>query len=482
MDLLNADRKAALGLFVLVFLTHSISPNATSADSVWTVPQMMSMLSHGDTSLDEYSREMKEQHYRAVQCVDAACVVTAPDPVNGCAAARSYGHYPIGVSVVAFPVFVAMDASLRICGSTIWSLLEHYYSSAVIKAFFQRDYLASYGEVEVVIASFLIGIATAVMFLTFRQYVPRTQAILLALLFAYGTAAWSTGSRALWQHGPAMLLLSIALYFLARRRANSPLVAWTAVPLAMAYFVRPATAIVIAAVAVYVLRHYRSRFLQWCLLAVLTAAPFLIYNFAIYHRMLQPYFLDQGFLPLSAGSVLRFLGALAGQCISPSRGLLVFSPFFIFSVAGVWLAIRRKWETPLAFYLAVAIALHWMAISAFADWTAGFCFGPRYFAEITPLLMFFLIPVLQEYAKRGKPKLAVAGFTLCVGIAVFIHSRGALVWAVEEWNQPDVNPARVWDWKDPQFLRGLLKKPTSHAVDLRTHLQAHTWQDHQQGQ
>jgi hypothetical protein len=455
MNFLSSDHREALGLLILVFLTHSVSPNATSADSVWTVPQMMSMLSHGSASLDEYSSEMKKQHYRAVQCVDSTYTVTTPDPVNGCAAARSYGHYPIGVSIVAFPVFVAMDASLRICGSAIWSVIGSHFPSLIAKAFFQRDYLTSYGVAEVVVASFLMGVATAVMFLTFREYLPRTQATLLALLFAYGTAAWSTGSRALWQHGPAMLLLSIALYFLARRRANPRLVAWTAVPLILAYFVRPLASIVVAAVAVYILLHHRNAFPRWLLLAIATAAPFLIYNFAIYHRILQPYFTHQVFLPVSTGSIPRFLSALAGQCISPSRGLLVFSPFFICAFAGVWFAIRRNWETPLVYYLALAIALHWVIISAFEDWTAGFCFGPRYFSEITPLLMFFLVPVIQEYAERGKPKFALAGFILCLGIAVFIHMRGAVVWAVEEWNQPEVNSARVWDWKDPQFLRGL---------------------------
>ena len=455
MSFLSSDRRDALSLCVLVFLTHGVSPNATSADSVWTVPQMMSMLSHGSASLDEYSGEMEKQHYRAVQCVDSAYLVTAPDPVDGCAPARSYGHYPIGVSVVAFPVFVAMDASLRIFGSAIWSVIGSHFPSLIAKAFFQRDYLTSYGVVEVEIASFLMGVATAVMFLTFRQYLPPAQATLLALLFAYGTAAWSTGSRALWQHGPAMLLLAIALYFLARRRAHPRLVAWTAVPLAIAYFVRPVTSIVVAAVAVYILLHHRNAFPRWCLLTVATAAPFLIYNFAIYHRILQPYFTHQMFLPLSPESIPRFLNAMAGQCVSPSRGLLIFSPFFICAFAGVWFAIRRNWETPLVYYLASAIALHWVVISAFADWTAGFCFGPRYFSEITPLLMFFLVPAVQEYAKRGKPKLALAGFILCVGISVFIHMRGAFVWAVEEWNQPEVNSARVWDWKDPQFLRGL---------------------------
>lgn len=451
----HADRHTALGLFFLVFLTHGLSPNATSSDSVWTVPQILSIVSQGNTDLDEFPQELKKHHFGAVQCLSASYEVTTPDPVNGCGAAHYYGFYPIGATIVALPVFLAMDASLRIFGSGIWAILGPHIATPVIRAFFQRDYLVSYALVEVVIGSFLIAVATAILFLTFREYAARNQSILLALLFAFGTSAWSTGSRALWQHGPAMMLLAIALYLIARSRVNPRLLAWSAVPLAIAYFVRPTAAIVISAVGMYVLCHQRSQFLRWLSLAIAAASPFVIYNLAIYHRLLQPNYTTQHLLQLSFSSLPRFLNALAGQCISPSRGLLVFSPFFIFSVAGVWFAMRRNWETPLVYYCATAILLHWFAISAFADWTAGFCFGPRYFSEITPLFMFLLIPVVQEHEKRGRPKLALAVFLLCAGISVFIHMRGATVWAVEDWNGTDVNPARAWDWKDPQFLRGL---------------------------
>jgi len=135
----------------------------------------------------------------------------------------------------------------------------------------------------------------------------------------------------------------------------------------------------------------------------------------------------------------------------------VFSPFLLFAVLGIWIAFRRHWQTPLAYYLAAILLLHWIAISAFVDWTAGFCFGPRYFSDMTPILIFFLIPVLAAFETGRATRLAVAAFAVTALIGFGIHLRGAVSWDVERWNYPEVNPARAWDWKDPQFLRGLLR-------------------------
>jgi hypothetical protein len=44
-------------------------------------------------------------------------------------------------------------------------------------------------------------------------------------------------------------------------------------------------------------------------------------------------------------------------------------------------------------------------------------------------------------------------------MSVFIHSRGARIADVYIWNVSpdniDQNPSRLWDLRDPQFLRGL---------------------------
>jgi len=445
---------AALALFALVFVTHSLCPNATSSDSYWVVPQMVSVLIRGDTSLGEYPDLLREHTYRGIDCIDSAYRISTPDPAAGCPpSSRYYYHYPFGPAVVALPPMVAMDAVLRVAGPPLLRVLGSRVSPPV-RSFLARDYPHTRPLAELVLASFLMAVATAFVFLTGRHFLPRSSAILLALLFAYGTAAWSTGSRALWQHGPEMLMFSIAVYLLVKAGQRPWLLPWSAVPLVLAYFIRPTGAIAVAPIGLMVLIHHRRQFLQWAVLAAATAAPFLAYNFALYHRPLQPYFTQQGFLDPALGNVPPFLSALAGQCLSPSRGLFVFSPFLLFALPGIWLAFRRNWQTPLVHYLAAILLLHWIAISAFADWTAGSSYGPRYFSDVTPIFIFFLIPVALWAGAHRSPT-AVAAFALAALIAFGIHFRGAVNWDVERWNDPGVNPARAWDWKDPQFLRGL---------------------------
>jgi hypothetical protein len=451
----DRDHIVAPLLFALVFVIHGLSPNATSADSRWIVPQMVSILSRGDANLDEYPRLLRAHSYAGIDCVDANYRVARPDPVKGCPESHYYIYYPIGATALALPVLVGMDLVLRAVGPAALALAGAH-TTPVISAFLQRDYLASSALVELEIASFLVALATVFVFLMAREFVSPHASLFVALLFAFGTSAWSTASRALWQHGPDMLMLSIALYLLARAERSPRLLPWTAIPFAIAYFVRPTSSLVLAPVGAYVFFHHRRSFLHWAGLATAAAAPFVGYYVAVYRRLLPPYYVSHVLVPISWDGLRHFLIALAGHCISPSRGVFVFSPFLLFSVAGIVLAFRKRWVAPLSYYLVAALVLHWFAISAFADWTAGYSFGSRYFSDLMPIFLFFLIPVLIRFQQEPARRLVLAVFALSVALSFFIHMRGAVDWAVEEWNGPNLE-ARVWDWRDPQFLRGIWK-------------------------
>jgi len=71
--------------------------------------------------------------------------------------------------------------------------------------------------------------------------------------------------------------------------------------------------------------------------------------------------------------------------------------------------------------------------------------------------------VLRRWRESVKwpPRPSVVAFAILLGVSGFIHSRGARTMDVYLWNvspaNVDQNPARLWDWSDPQFLRGLLR-------------------------
>src|SRR5882762_5640330 len=453
----GANAAIAFLICGFVFVVYVLSPISQSSDSFWTVPVMLSLLAEGNTNLDEYPELLREKRYRGVECVTQEYQVTPADPALGCPAGSHYYYwYPAATPVVALPLMVAMDWSLRVVGP-IADRLRGGRLDPVWRAFAQRDYLASHLLVELALSSAIVALATLLVFLTARVYLGLAGSITLALLLAFATSAWSTASRALWQHGPAMLMLSTALYLLSLAPKRPVLLTWSAAPLVLAYFIRPTESVVLVMVAAYVLIHHRGQFVKWLLAAFVTATPFLIYNLVTYHRLLQTYFTLPLFLKPTPSNFPAILTAFAGVAVSPSRGVFVFSPFLLFSLAGIGLALRKKWMTPLSGYLAGALALHWLALSDFQLWTAGHCYGPRLFSDVLPIFIFFLIPAFLWLRLGETHRLLSVVFYLSVLISVLIHFRGAWYWAPYEWNgkPSDVSVERTWDWRDPQFLRGL---------------------------
>jgi hypothetical protein len=76
------------------------------------------------------------------------------------------------------------------------------------------------------------------------------------------------------------------------------------------------------------------------------------------------------------------------------------------------------------------------------------------------LFLLFLIPAILDWRKmRGPARTAAACvFPALAAFGVFVHSRGATSRAANQWSVLPVNvdsdTSRVWDWRDPQFLRG----------------------------
>ena len=83
-------------------------------------------------------------------------------------------------------------------------ILENLWLAlATLRANKLRSFLTIIGVIigvvtVMLIASIIVALASAVMYLIARQFLAPLQSILLALIFAFCTPAWSTASRALW--------------------------------------------------------------------------------------------------------------------------------------------------------------------------------------------------------------------------------------------------------------------------------------------
>ncbi len=199
-------------------------------------------------------------------------------------------------------------------------------------------------------------------------------------------------------------------------------------------------------------RRYVLRYLSW---GLAVAVPFVAFNWAVYHAALPPYYMAS-----KIGHGGSFAEAAVGTLWSPGRGLFVFSPILLLSVYGAWLTLGRRGDL-LSHALAAIVVLHWIALSSFPIWWGGHSFGYRLFSDMVPYLTYFLIPVIARIGALPRARRAVWGTAFCclVAVSFFINLRGATARAVYRWNADpvdvDVRPARVWDWRDPPFLRDL---------------------------
>ena len=105
--------------------------------------------------------------------------------------------YPIGASLVALPVVFALDAAGVVLAD---------------------------GKIERVTASIVVALTAVLLYLLARRSLGVTGSLVVALIFAFCTAAWSTATRALWQHGPSMLMLTLGLWILVLARDRPRLV------------------------------------------------------------------------------------------------------------------------------------------------------------------------------------------------------------------------------------------------------------------
>jgi hypothetical protein len=406
-------RELGLVIFCLVLLVHISSPVMTSLDSRWSLPTAKSLVKEGNTDLDEYRSKIDPEDYRIKE-------------IKG----HLYSIFPVGASLLAAPIALITPEEV-----------------------IDRSYM----DVERLVSSLLIAISSLfVYFFSCSALKNQKVALMMVFLFAFCTSTWSTASRALWQHGPSIALLSFSVFIIVRARKKPLLIQYLSLPLAFSFVVRPTNLIPLIILSIWVLLSHRKHVIRYLLWSLTVLVPFFIYNHLVYHSLLSPYF-----FPSRLGTHTHFFEALAANLISPSRGLFFYSPVFLLAFIAFFQKTKgRRLERP-DFFLAGIVLLHWIAISSFPHWWAGHSYGPRFFSDMIPFFLYFLIPVMEKVQRREskkRPFLIILVLVL-TAISFFVHFRGATSTEAFDWNSNpvdiDMKPERVWDWKDIQFLRGL---------------------------
>lgn len=452
------DMVIAAALLLAVFVVHALSPNATPFDSRWTVHTAMSILREADTDLDEYLPLIEADHFYMMECVIPGRDWKLVHSKKECPDGRLHNFYAVAVPFLATPEIAVMKATLDAAQPLLGPVSGRIPSEA-LRRFLRGDMIGASAVVELLVAAFWIAATSVLLYLVAREFLDRPRAVLIPLVFAFCTPAWSLASRALWQHGPSMMLLSLSLWMAVRSERSPGWARFLGAPLAVAFFVRASNAVAAAIFTLFVWNRRRAQFASFLLSAVPVALLFDLYNQSVYGTSLAPYSWAQREGAAGLSFHARFFEALAGNLVSPGRGLFVFVPLALLSIWGMFLRPRHAAAAAVRPYLMANLVLHWILVSSFEDWIGGHSFGPRYMSDMTPALVYFLIPVLERAGDlAARRRYAIPALAAVLALASFgIHLRGATHWGCWEWSATpvDINEAqwRVWDWSDPPFLR-----------------------------
>jgi len=358
---------------------------------------------------------------------------------------RLSSTFPIGTALLTAPIYAGFDLKQRMSHKPF----------DITSIEFERTRL----HYEKRAATIVAALAAVLLFLCARQLAPTPQALIVTAFFAFGTEMWVIGSQALWQHGSINLVTLCMLYAFFRindSASEARHMRWLWFAGLCAGFVtvvRPTAIIFSVAAAIFVLVALRGRTWPFWIGAVLGAAPGIVWNWHFFHTLTGPYggIAEGGYtLSLPAAAI-----GLTGLLLSPSKGLLIYTPLMLLSAFGAVQAARSATRNGLllALFGAASLALI-INYAFFSRWMGGSSYGDRYLTDVAGVGALLLLYV---WPKRIA---SVAAFSLLFAYCVAVQFVGANGEVAGRWSEVpyklDAHPERIWALHDTQIERDAL--------------------------
>ncbi len=315
---------------------------------------------------------------------------TLPDEVRYSMYRSRQGHwiplYPVVTSLLVTPL---------------------YFPTALFPAL--RPDSPKYGQrtlvlMEKIAASIITALSVLFLFWTLRRLTTERAALGLALLYAFGTTTWVISSQALWQHGPAELLLAVSLYLLLDPEPQGGRAFLLGATAGLLTANRPQDLFFSLAIAWIVGRRTGKKAWPFLVSSGGLALLLVLYNKWYFKTILGGYVeyrLPNGqALPTHLPSAAELAGLLVSN-----RGLLVFCPFLL---ALFWVRPRPGRERQETAVLGAAWAANVLFHTCFSTWTAGYCYGPRYLTDGLPFLFVLLAGSWERLGRAGRVLFATA--------------------------------------------------------------------------
>lgn len=313
------------------------------------------------------------------------------------------------------------------------------------------------GKLAKFAAAAITALAVAIAFLLARRSLAVGPALLLAIGLGLGTGLWSTVSQTLWQHETAIFGFILAIHALTARDPGVArgIVIGLGVALACTSRLSVIPAGFVVLLATWVCGGTRTMLAAVTITAA-AAAVLILHNLNAFGHVLGPLpYLESlhGQFHATDRSFRFSWEGYAGLLVSPSRGLLIFSPVVAIAALGFGSAWSRGWRSPQRWCL-LAAAAQFALYGAYSVWWAGHTYGPRYMLDVLP----FLVPAAAlGMANLRIRSVAAAGGAIALAWSISVSALGAYVYPAEMWNNDpsdvDRYHERLWDWRDSQIAR-----------------------------
>ncbi|MGH7264705.1 MAG: hypothetical protein ACREMB_07595 [Candidatus Rokuibacteriota bacterium] len=420
----GAVSKAGVLLALASLLVYNANlREISSADTISTRLLPVAVIRDHGVTLDRYFRDIEPTPYW-VQRVGGHYV----------------SSYPILPALLAVPVYLV---PVVLFGDESWSLL---------------NLLAK------VSASLFAALSVTLVYLAARRVAPERHGpgapVAVALIYAFGTSTWSVASQGLWGHGPAQLFMAAAIYAALRGAVDGRFFAASGLAAGLMVASRPTTILVAAALLAYGLRRDLPSGIRGVVGFGAATAPVVLYNVRYFGSLQGGYghvIALQETIHGVAGAWSTPLGeGLLGLLLSPSRGLLVYSPILALAVVGVVSSVALP-RGHLLHYLALGLGASLLVLGKYSVWWAGHSFGPRLLGDFLPALAVFFVPIWGRLTRRRAGRALVL---VLFAVSVAVQLVGAFYYPSPrevDWNTSPrpvgLSRHRLWDWEDSQILR-----------------------------
>jgi MFS family permease len=334
--------------------------------------------------------------------------------------------------------------------ATIPAAILHYSGLVDLRAPLAPNLVAA------LTASLLTAGAVTLLFLAVGRLVPDRVAVITAMAIGLGTNYWAVVSQTLWQHESVAFGLALVVWAWLRPvpEIRTRELILGGLGLALAGAARPQVSPLVAILLVWLAtRAGWRRTLVPGVIVGIAAGVTIATNYAWFGHVLGAAPRLESIHPETHGvpgtiSRTPWVGAL-GLLISPSRGLLVFSPFVLVALA----ARRAPAELGLR-WLTAGVAVQFAVYASYTVWWGGHTYGPRYtmdlIAPMAPMIALGFVRALTLVWTR-------IGVVILVLWSMLVAGAGAFIYPNDAWNtspaEVDRFHHRLWEVRDSQIPR-----------------------------